>query len=85
MPVLRGYVVQDLDEMLVLMANQRKSDRLTLRAVVARMGTTNSSGASVCQWEHGVARPRADLLFAWADALGLDISLIPRPTSGRAS
>lgn len=59
------------------LTNARKARRLSQRDVARLMG--NESAASLCQWETGAKRPRADHLVAWAAALDYAVTLVPLP------
>lgn len=65
-----------LAEILSLLHRARRAAGMSQRDVAKAMGT--GSAASVCQWESGAKRPRADRLVEYADALGFDLVLVQR-------
>lgn len=68
-------VLKDLDELVDALIERRRDLRLSQVEVAERIG---SSASSVSLWESGKATPGSVSLFAWADALGVDLALVPR-------
>jgi transcriptional regulator with XRE-family HTH domain len=69
---LRGY-----DHAMITLARMRADQELTYAQTAART-TGACTGSQIATWERGVYEPRARSLFAYADALGYDLALIPR-------
>lgn len=62
----------DYDAVVVALRTRRKLLGLSQLAVAQRIG---ASHASVSQWEKGHHRPRLEVLYAWAEALGFSLHM----------
>jgi transcriptional regulator with XRE-family HTH domain len=76
----RPRIVRTVADAVAVLKFRRWASELTQRQVAETSGIGQSR---VCAYEADRRRPGVDNLIRWADALDMDVALIPRDTDGR--
>lgn len=58
--------------------------RIALGLSQRRVGFISGLGTSICEYEAGTHTPTLPSLLTWADSLGCDVAVIPRPKGKRS-